>query len=197
MKSRPIIVGVTGGIGSGKSTICKIFEVLGCKTYYADDRAKWLMENNAELITSVKEFFGDEAYLENKLNRKFIADQAFKDSTLLGKLNAAVHPVVKSDFEKWIAENNEENILLKEAALLFETGSYKELDYCVLVVADEQTRIERVIKRDEHRNRKGVNDIIKKQMMDEEKIPLADFIIDNNGKDSVINQVIHAFKKLS
>ena len=171
--------------------------MLGCKTYYADDRAKWLMENDANLIISVKELFGDDAYLKNRLNRKFIADQAFKDSTLLGKLNAAVHPIVKSDFEKWIGENNEESILLKEAALLFETGSYKELDYCILVVADEQTRIERVIRRDEHRNKEGVNDIIKKQMKDEEKTPLADFIIDNNGKDSVISQVLQTFKKLS
>lgn len=197
MKSKPTIVGVTGGIGSGKSTICKIFEVLGCKTYYADDRAKWLMENDASLVESVKRLFGNEAYSEGKLNRKLIADKVFREGFLLDKLNSLVHPAVKSDFEKWISENQSSKILLKEAALLFETGSYKELDHCILVVADEQTRIKRVIQRDEHRNEEGVKEIIKKQMTDEKKIPLASYIVDNNGKNSVINQVLAIYKKLS
>ncbi len=115
----------------------------------------------------------------------------------MDKLNSLVHPAVKSDFEKWISENQSSKILLKEAALLFETGSYKELDHCILVVADEQTRIKRVIQRDEHRNEEGVKEIIKKQMTDEKKIPLASYIVDNNGKNSVINQVLAIYKKLS
>lgn len=196
MKDRPTIVGVTGGIGSGKSTVCKIFEILKCPAYYADDRAKWLMENDPDLVHGVKQLFGDTAYLENKLNRKVISEKAFQDGSLLGKLNDLVHPAVKTDFENWIAENKTEKILVKEAALLFETGSYKELDYCILVIADEQTRISRVIQRDSHRDEGGIKAIIGKQMTDEEKIPLADFIINNNGKTSVIHQVLEIHQKL-
>lgn len=196
MTNKPTVVGVTGGIGSGKSTICKIFEVLGCKTYYADDRAKWLMENDLTLVEGVKNLFGDDAYLKEILDRKAIAEKAFKDSSLLKKLNDLVHPSVKEDFEKWVAENSDLKILLKEAALLFETGSYKELDQCILVVADEQTRIDRVIQRDAHRNEEGVKAIISKQMTDKQKIPLADFVIHNDGNESVIKQVLEIYSKL-
>lgn len=196
MKNKPTIVGVTGGIGSGKSTVCKIFEVLGCKTYYADDRAKWLMENDHILIEGVKSLFGKQAYSGNKLDREVIAGKAFKDSSLLEKLNGLVHPSVKQDFEQWIDENTDIKILLKEAALLFETGSYKQLDKTILVTAVEQIRIERVIKRDAHRTEEGVRDIMSKQMSDEKKVPLADFIINNSGKKSVIDQVMTIYSKL-
>ncbi|MFK7954242.1 MAG: dephospho-CoA kinase [Ekhidna sp.] len=197
MSNKPVIVGVTGGIGSGKSTICKIFEVLGCKVYYADDRAKSLMEHNEKILVGVQSLFGKEAYQETKLNRKHISERAFKDEDLLGKLNDLVHPVVKSDFLGWVSENRENGILLKEAALLFENGSYKDLDSCILVVSDEETRIRRVLSRDLHRDEQGVRDIIGKQMSDEEKRPLANFIIDNNGEASVIQQVLEIHSKLS
>ena len=197
MRNRPVLVGVTGGIGAGKSTICKIFEVLGCKTYYADDRAKWLMENNASLISGVKELFGDDAYFDGKLNRKKITEKAFNDSALLGRLNAIVHPVVKMDFEHWISINSKEKMLLKEAALLFETGSYKELDHCILVIAEENIRIERVVQRDSHRSMEAVRDIISKQMADEQKTPLADFLIHNNGRESSIAQVMKIYTQLT
>ena len=197
MSSKPTIVGVTGGIGSGKSTICKIFEVLGCKTYYADDRAKWIMEHNAEVINAVKVLFGNEAYQEAKLNRKWIAERAFKDDSLLGRLNDIVHPAVKSDFIKWVSQNQDSKVLCKEAALLFENGSYKELDTCILVVSDVETRVDRVLARDKHRDEEGVRDIIRKQMSDEEKMPLADFVIGNNGDESVIKQAIEIYSKLS
>lgn len=197
MTDKPILVGVTGGIGSGKSTICKIFEVLGCKTYYADDRGKWLMKNDQQLIESVKSLFGNSAYQDGKLNRKWIGEQVFKDKDLLEKLNGLVHPAVKKDFEDWVKLNNNSNILLKEAALLFETGSYKELDHTILVVANERTRIERVVKRDTHRTEEGVKDIISKQLTDQEKTSLADFMIDNNGEKSIIEQVSNIYNKLS
>ena len=196
MASKPLIVGVTGGIGSGKSIVCSVFETLGAITYYADDRAKWLMENDSKLTNGIKSLFGEEAYKNGKLDRKQIADQAFKNSSLLEKLNGLVHPAVAADVEKWIQENQATKLLLKEAALLFETGSYKSLNKTILVTSPEEVRIKRVIKRDAHRSEDDVRDIIQRQMKDEEKIPLADFVIQNDGKESVIKQVLAIYEQL-
>ena len=196
MKSKPPIVGITGGIGSGKTTVCRVFETLGAITYYADDRAKWLMENDSQLINGIKELFGEGAYQSGKLDRKHIAGQAFKDSSLLEKLNGIVHPAVARDVEEWVSKNHDAKLLLKEAALLFETGSYKSLDKTILVTAPEEVRIDRVAKRDAHRTKEDVRDIIQKQMKDEEKIPLADFIIENDGTKSVIKQVMEIYNRL-
>ncbi len=189
-------MGITGGIGSGKTTICKVFETLGAITYYSDDRAKWLMENDSKLIIGVKELFGEKAYQNDKLDRKHIASQAFKDSSILEKLNNIVHPAVARDVEEWASKNQNAKLLLKEAALLFETGSYKSLYKTILVTAQEEVRIERVTKRDAHRTNEDVRDIIQKQMKDEEKIPLADFIIENDGTKSVIKQVMDVYNHL-
>lgn len=190
------MVGITGGIGSGKTTVCKIFETLGAGTYYADDRAKWLMENDAPLIKEVKQLFGEEAYTDGKLDRKHIAGVAFRDEGLLEKLNAVVHPAVGRDFEGWVNENLEARLLLKEAALIFETGSYKLLDQTILVTAPEDVRIKRVVTRDTHRTEKDVKDIIAKQMSDKEKAGLADFVIENDGKKSLIKQVMTVYQQL-
>lgn len=194
--SRPKLVGITGGIGSGKSTICKIFEVLGVKIYYADDRAKHLMETNQEVIADIKSIFGNEAYSSNKLNRAYISEMAFGNKNLLTDLNQVVHPAVKKDFEEWVTENSTEKFVLKEAALLIEAGSYKELDVLLLVVADEETRISRVLKRDTQRTEEEVRKIISEQLSDEEKVPLANFIIDNNGNTSLIRQVVGLHSQL-
>lgn len=193
--SRPKLVGVTGGIGSGKTTVCKVFEVLGAKTYNADSRAKSLMESNRSLVEKIKDIFGVQAYQSGKLNRKEIARQAFDDKSLLTKLNVAVHPAVKSDFEQWVQQNSSEKILLKEAALLIETGSYKELDHLIVVLADERTKLDRVVKRDQ-RDEEEVMKIISKQLPDSEKIPLADFIIHNDGSNSVIKQAMDIYNQL-
>lgn len=189
-------MGITGGIGSGKTTVCRVFETLGAITYYADDRAKWLMENDSQLINGVKDLFGEGAYHNGKLDRKHIAGQAFKDSSLLEKLNGIVHPAVARDIEGWVSKNQSAKLLLKEAALLFETGSYKSLNKTILVTAPEEVRIDRVAKRDAHRTKEDVRDIITKQMKDEEKIPLADFIIENDGTKSVIKQVMEIYNQL-
>ena len=196
MESKPLVVGITGGIGSGKTTICKIFESLGAKTYYADDRAKWLMENDPMLVDQIKGLFGDDSYKQGKLDRKHIADQAFKDDSLLAKLNGAVHPIVGQDTARWVGENQQSKLLLKEAALLFETKSYRQLDKNILVVAPEEVRINRVVERDAHRSASDVQAIIAKQMSDEEKIPLADFVIQNDGENSIIKQVMSIYNEL-
>lgn len=190
MPSKPLFAGITGGIGSGKTTVCKVFETLGARVYYADDRAKWLMENDDDLIEGIKSLFGGQAYKKNKLDRKFIADQVFQNGILLDKLNAMVHPAVAKDVAQWSTQNQDAKLLLKEAALLFETGSYKSLGKNILVTAPEELRVKRVVLRDDHRTEEDVKAIIDKQMPDEEKIPLSDFIIVNDESKSVIKQVI-------
>jgi len=196
MTDKPKLVGVTGGIGSGKSTVCKIFEVLGHQVYYADDRAKWLMENDEKLVASIKSLFGENAYENNRLNRKFIADQVFKSPELLEKLNGTVHPAVGEDLVRWVQDNHEQRLLFDEAALLFENGSYKKMEATILVTAPEELRIKRVVTRDDHRTEASVKEIIDKQMKDSEKEPLADFIIRNDGSASVIRQVMEVYKNL-
>ena len=196
MSSRPQLIGVTGGIGSGKSTACKIFELLGRKVYYADDRAKWLMENDSTLIHEIKSLFGDLSYKEDKLDRKLIANKVFANGELLAKLNQKVHPVVASDLQQWVSENSNESVLFDEAALLFETGSYKKMDKNILVTAPQNVRMERVLKRDSHRTRESIIEIMDKQMSDEEKIPLADFIIRNDDHSSVIEQTMQVYHQL-
>lgn len=194
--SKPKLVGITGGIGSGKSTVCKIFEVLGVKVYYADDRAKWLMENDLGLVEGIKSIFGDEAYLDGSLNRSHVSKKAFDNKEFLQQLNQLVHPAVKKDFGNWVGAHSSEKILLKEAALLIEAKSHQELDSLILVVSNEQTRINRVLHRDSHRNEEGVRKIISEQLSDEEKIPLVDFVITNNEGDSLIKQVMRVYEQL-
>lgn len=196
MNSSPSIVGVTGGIGSGKSTVCKIFETLGATTYYADDRAKWLMSNDDRLIDKIKELFGEQAYKDEVLDRQHIAAIAFKDQSVLDQLNQAVHPAVARDVTRWVENNKNATLLLKEAALLFETGSYKSLNKTILVTAPAEIRIQRVLRRDSHRSHEDVKAIIDKQMSDNEKTPLADFVIENDDKRSVIKQVMEIYPLL-
>lgn len=194
--NKPKLVGITGGIGSGKTTVCKIFESLGVPVYYADDLAKQLMENDENLIKTIQSIFGEQSYTNGQLNRPFIADKAFTDKKLLNELNNAVHPVVKADFENWVLENSTQQVLLKEAALLIETGSYKALDALILVVADEQLRIDRVVQRDAHRTPEDVRKIMSEQLPDEEKSRLADFIIRNDSSESLIHQVSNIHSQL-
>ena len=195
--SNPILVGVTGGIGSGKSTVCKIFESLGIKTYYADDRAKRLMVEDSDLVKEIKNLFGPNAYNENGINREEIAKQAFQNKGLLEKLNQHVHPAVKKNFLQWVQDNNSEKILLKEAALLVETGSYKKLDKLIVVTAPDETRIKRTLKRDAHRTKDDVQKIISKQLPESEKAEKADYIIDNAEEQSVIKQVMKVYTELT
>ncbi|MEM9337133.1 MAG: dephospho-CoA kinase [Bacteroidota bacterium] len=195
--SKPYLVGVTGGIGSGKSTLCKVYEILGSKCYYADDRAKQLMENNQDLITKITVLFGAEAYVDGRLNRKEIGRQVFRNQALLEQLNQLVHPAVKDDFRLWVEENRNVDVLLKEAALLFETGSYKELDRTILVTADREVRMQRVLHRDSHRSKEDVIGIMDKQLPDTQKSVLADYIVSNDGSNSLIKQALDIYKKLS
>ena len=187
------LIGITGGIGSGKSTIAKVFLSMGFPIYNSDDRAQELI--NVNLAKEIKSHFGDDIYLNGKLNRKKMASLVFNNPEKLAQLNQIVHPAVAQDFENW-AKNQTTSLVFKEAAILFETGSYKKLDATVLVTADKQIRIKRVMQRDSV-SEKDVIARMKNQWSDSEKIKLADFIIDNSGDKMVIPQIIEMLSKLA
>lgn len=189
-------VGITGGIGSGKTTVCHIFATLGIPVYSADERAKILMTEDDELRAQITHIFGTEAYLADKtLNRKHLSSIVFGDKDKLKALEAVVHPAVHRDGENW--HNAQENVpyTLKEAALLIENGSYKEFDEMIMVYTPEETRIERVMVRDKT-TREAVEARIKAQMSDEEKVKLCDYVIYNDGKKA-IQQVLEVHEILS
>lgn len=189
-------VGITGGIGSGKSTVCKIFEALGIPVYYADDRAKWLMVHHPALRHAITQLFGEQAYEEEKLNRAYIAQIAFNNPKKLQKLNAIVHPAVHQDGVNWNNQQTGVPYTLKEAALIFESGSYKQLDKVITVFAPKELRIQRIMARD-NSSREAIEARMSKQMPEEEKLERADFIIYNDGRQSLIKQVLAIHEQLS
>ena len=195
--TKPLLVGLTGGIGSGKTTVSKIFVSLGIPVYYADDRGKWLMNHDATLKAQVVAQFGEESYTaESSLNRAYLAERVFADEAQLARLNALVHPAVGRDFAAWVEAHSESSYLIKEAALIFEAGSYKQLDKVITVSAPKEERIRRVLLRDVQRSRQQVEDIIGKQLSENERKRRADYQIDNSGRALVIPQVLEVDKKL-
>ena len=171
------IVGLTGGIGSGKTTVANFFKELGVPIYIADAEAKKLMTKNVELQQKIKALLGTEAYQNGELNRKYIADLVFKNPEKLRALNSLVHPAVAEDFKKWTNSQNAV-FVIKESALLFETGDYKNCDVVILVKASLDERIRRVMKRDAI-SKDGVMERISHQWSDEKKEILSDYIIEN------------------
>lgn len=188
-------IGITGGIGSGKSTVCKVFEALNIPVFYADDAGKFLLNNLPELIEKVKTYFGDDIYSSNQLNRQKLAQIVFNDSQKLQMLNSFVHPAVANFYEEWLSAQNAPYIL-KEAAILFESGSYKSLEKIIYVKAPEELRISRVIKRD-NVTRTEVLKRINQQWLDTKKEPLSDFFIENSELKLLIPQVIQIHKTIS
>jgi len=182
-------IGITGGIGSGKSTVCKMFEVLGYPVFYADDEAKRAMTADKDLVANIKLHFGEQAYFENgEINRKLISDIVFHNREKLDLLNSLVHPATLRAYTEWETKQSSA-FTFKEAALLFETGTFKLSDYNVLVTAPMELRIKRVMDRD-HVSFESVRARMDKQMNDEEKEKLADFIIKNDGITPLIPQVL-------
>jgi dephospho-CoA kinase len=189
-------IGITGGIGSGKSTVCRIFASLGIPVYNADQRAKWLMTNDAVLIDSIKKLFGPEAYYENgQLNRQHISEIIFTEPKKREELNALVHPAVWRDGDRWNEENQSAPYTLKEAALIFESGGDRLLDKIIAVTAPEDLRITRVVRRDGV-ERAAVKARIAAQMPEAEKAARADFVIVNDGQRLLIPQVLEIHRAL-
>lgn len=185
-------IGLTGGIGSGKSIICKVLKTIGYPVFNSDDEAKLLMVNNPEVIQQVKEVFGAEAYIENALNRPFLANKIFNDEGLKTALNKIVHPAVRNAFETWSKKQNTE-LVFNEAAILFETGAYKTFDYTVLVTAPEELRIARVVSRD-GTTKQEVQQRMNNQWKDDVKKELASFVINNDNTTLVTPQIIQMLK---
>jgi dephospho-CoA kinase len=191
-----IIAGLTGGIGSGKSTIADIFANLGVPVYNADFYAKWLLNNSKELKNKLTKAFGNDIYNNNQINRKHFASIIFSDKEKLALSNSIIHPVVFNHFNKWVeSQPNGTKYVIKESAILYESGADKLTDVSITVVADKATRIERVCKRD-NVSEELVIDRINNQMTDEERINLADMVIDNNNNKMIVNQVLEIHKQL-
>jgi dephospho-CoA kinase len=183
------IIGITGGIGSGKTTVCGIFEALGTLIYYADDRAKAVMHSDSVLVNDIKRHFGEEAYVNEQLNRPFLAKQVFGSKEQLAVLNGLVHPAVARDFMVWVSQHTDHSYIMKEAAILFESGAYKAVQETILVTADEAVRLQRVMLRD------GISEDEVRQRManqwsEERKVALANHIIHNDGHQLLIPQVL-------
>lgn len=196
--SGPLQIGITGGIGSGKTLICKIFHSLGIPIYDADSRAKILMTTDGILFEQIKKEFGMLSYNEDgSLNRKYLGQIAFDQKLKLEKLNQLVHPRVAKDYEEWVSTHQHFPYVIKEAALLFESGSYKGLDKIVVVSASEQIRMKRVLQRDTHRTEKDVENIFGNQLPENEKLKRADFVIINDETQLVIPQVLELHERFS
>ncbi len=188
-------IGLTGGIGSGKSTVAKIFEVLGIPVYYADDEAKQLMNEDENLKQEIIKHFGAESYIDGKLNRKHISSIVFNNKEKLALLNSITHPAVIHHGEEWM-KRQAAPYALHEAALIFESGSYKNLDYVIGVSAPEQLRIERTMQRD-NITKDQVLARMKNQMDEKEKMQRCNFIIYNDEQQLILPQVLELHKKLS
>ena len=187
----PLQIGITGGIGSGKSLVCKIFQCLGISVYDADSHAKELMTTDGILISNIKKEFGELSYnTDGSLNRNYLSLRVFNDAEQLKKLNELVHPRVAIDYKRWVENKIGFPYVLKEAALLFEAGSNQQLDKVIVVHAPEEIRIRRVLKRDRHRTEAQVKSIVKNQMPEEEKMKRADFIVRNDETVLLIPQIV-------
>lgn len=185
-----IKVGITGGIGSGKTTVCRVFELLGVPVFYADNVAKTIMQTDSQLKNEILNAFGQESYLvDGQLNRPYISSIVFKDQSQLNKLNALVHPAVFRAFDRWIAEQKEVPYILKEAALLYESESYKMCDLSILVISPESTRISRIKARD-HISEEEIMLRMKRQFSDEQKMKLANHILINDENRLLIPQIL-------
>lgn len=188
-------VGITGGIGSGKSTVCRVFSVLGIPVFESDKIARELMNTDTEMKQQLVDLFGTAVYLpDHTINRKYLAGIVFNNPSLLAQLNTIVHPVVRKTFFDW-CEKQQTPYIIHEAAILFESGFYKMMDKTITVITSEHERIQRVMKRDGI-TLEMVNERIKNQWNDQQRMELADFVIGNNDDELVIPQVIEIDKKL-
>jgi dephospho-CoA kinase len=187
-------IGLTGGIGSGKTTIARILEAMSFPVYYSDVRSKELCDHDPEIQSQLTSLFGPKAYEEGKLNRPFLSERIFTNPELRQKVNEIIHPVVRKDFEDW-ASTQTSALIFNEAAILFETGAYTQFDAVVLVCAPISKRIERVMLRDLC-DKESVEQRIQSQWTDEQKRSLTKYCIENNGIQPILIQVEELLMKL-
>jgi dephospho-CoA kinase len=188
---KPLEVGITGGIGTGKSLVCRIFSLLNVPVYDADSRAKWLVANDPLLKEQIKNKFGNDIFSpQGELNRVLLASRVFSDAEQLTVLNSLVHPRVGDDYKRWVALQQGVPYVLKEAALLYESGSYATLHKVIVVTAPLELRLERIQARDPQRTLAEIHAIINKQMDEALKISRADYVIHNDGTQPLIRQIL-------
>ena len=186
-------VGLTGGIGSGKTTIANLFALhFSIPIYIADTKAKELVANNKQLQQEIVTLLGEEAFVEGRYNTSFVAQEVFSNKKKLDKLNAIIHPYVQQDFLQW-KQSQQAPYVIKEAAILFESGSYRDCDFIIMVTAPLEERIKRVMLRDKI-DRETVEKRIKNQWNDEKKIELSTFVIENREIDKNLDkiEIIHS-----
>ena len=183
-----ILVGLTGGIGSGKSTVINYFKELGITCYQADDEAKELMNSDKGLIKKIKNSFGDSIYINSKLDRKKLSTIVFTDKQKLELLNSIVHPYVNRHFENY-CKGLEDIYIIKEVAIIFEIGTQNKFDKIILVRAPKEDRVKRIINRDKCNRQDAINRI-NNQIADDDKIDQCDFIIDNINLEEISNKVL-------
>jgi dephospho-CoA kinase len=191
-----MVIGLTGGIGSGKTTVARLFEVMGCAVYNSDERAKNIYFNSG-VKQQVMALLGKEAYSnEQEINRNFISSKVFSDTSLLQQLNRIIHPAVKTDFIQFTSRYAAHKLIIKESAILFETGIYKELEKTILVTSPLELKIKRVMQRNSV-SKEEIEKRMNAQWGDEQKTVLADFVIVNDDKKALIPQVSEIISKLS
>ena len=189
-----IKVGVTGGIGSGKTLICKVFEKLGVSVFYADSEAKRILNEDEEVKKRISEKFGPGIYNENGINKANLAHIVFNDNEALGTINEIIHPVVRQRFERWLNQQ-QAPYAIEEAAILIETGAHRDLDYTILVYAPRELRISRAMERD-NKSRKEIETRMDHQMPDEDKFKKVNSVIYNDNSRMVIPQVLDIHEQL-
>jgi dephospho-CoA kinase len=188
-KNKPLRVGITGGIGSGKSVVAKVFSVLGVPVFNADLVAKQILASDPDAAASVKVHFGEEAYKDGVPNREYLAQVVFTDSVQREILNSIIHPAVGKAFEEFCQEHSSASYVCKEAAIMIETRAHQHMDVLILVAAPEELRIERILNRD-NTDRESIEKRIFAQLTDREKRPYAHFEIANDDKNPVIPKVL-------
>jgi len=186
----PYLIGITGGIGSGKTTVSEIIFHLGYKVYNSDVRAHEIINENKLIKNKLTESFGSDLYEGSTLNKDYVSKLIFNDESAKLKINSIVHPEVINDFNNWVKENRVEKVLFKESALLFESSSYKGLDKVIYVYSDRKIRIERVKKRDPHRSRNEIEKIIQNQISSDEANKLTDYKLVNDEKKLLLPKVV-------
>jgi dephospho-CoA kinase len=184
-------IGVTGGIGSGKSIVCKLFSCLDIPVYDADTRAKWLTNHDPVIREAVIALLGSESYTESgEYNRAFVSSRVFQNADLLKKLNGIIHPAVMKDTEVWMEKNSVFPYVIKEAAIMNKAGDKNNLDYVIVVQAPVALRLSRIKERDKSRSEEEIKAIIERQISDEERDKIADFTINNDENAALIPQVL-------
>lgn len=189
-------VGVTGGIGSGKSVVCRIFGCLGVPVYEADARAKWLSSNDPAIRLQITELLGEKSFANGSYNRDYVASRVFSDAQLLQQLNQIIHPRVSADAASWLERHGSEPYVLREAALMNRAGDGNSLDKVIVVTAPLSLRVERIRSRDPQRSEEGIRAIIKNQISEESRLGLADYVLDNSENAALIPRILSLHKTL-